>query len=165
MRMSPSSGTTSRGTSRPRNASSAVSIARAKSEVTQRSSARSRRLTPSARACSRPRSVSATGTAGSSFTSPCALYSLSPWRARITVSGIGEALPQRGQRVDRGAADAHLEVQVRPGRVPGHADEPELLPGRHDLPRTDVDLGEVRVHRGDAAADLDDDEVPVAPRV
>src|SRR3954454_10446147 len=165
MRMSPSSRTTSRGTSRPRSASSAVSIARSNSDVMQRSIVRSRSASPSARASSRPRGVNAMATAGSPFTSPRTLYSLSPWRARITDSGIPKVLPERGQRIACRAVDPHLEVEVRAGRVARHPDEPELLARGDRLSRTDVDLGEVCVHRRHAAADLDDDDVAVAAGV
>src|SRR5205823_3400479 len=75
------------------------------------------------------------------------------------------ALPlrtERRQRVDGGAADAELEVEMRPRRVSRRADEADPLARRHLLAQADVDAREVRVHRADSVAVRDRDEEPPA---
>ena len=68
----------------------------------------------------------------------------------------------RGDRADRRAVDAHLEVEVRPGRAAGRADLADRGPGvdRGALGR--LDPAQVRVARHHAAAMVDLDHVAVA---
>src|SRR5262249_56413019 len=74
-------------------------------------------------------------------------------------------LAEGAQRIDRRSADAHLEVQMRPGRVAGRADEAnaDALPD----PDADahVDARKVGVHRALAVAVRDryEQAVAVAP--
>src|SRR5918912_898980 len=149
--MSFRSGRTSRGTARPARAISAVSITRPNSLVTQRSIGSSRISSPRRRACSRPRSVSATGTATSPLIAPRTLYSLSAWRARIASSIDAEEPPGV-------VGDEHPHLTL------GHA--------RLEQPRADlaegvrrvgvVRLAEVGAERGVLGADPAD---PVDERV
>nr|WP_198586900.1 LacI family DNA-binding transcriptional regulator [Glycomyces xiaoerkulensis] len=71
-------------------------------------------------------------------------------------------LGQPGQRLHLGAVDPHLEVQVRPGRVPGRPGQRQVVAGTDLLADTDQDLGGVRVGGLDAAAVVDDHEVAVS---
>ncbi len=66
------------------------------------------------------------------------------------------------QRVDGDAVDSDLEVQVRPRRVAGRADERHGLPLRDRLPDPDEDRRCVGVGRREPVAVIDDDEVAVA---
>src|SRR5918994_3925774 len=52
-----------------------------------------------------------------------------------------------GQRINRGAPDAHLEMQVRPRRHPARSDPADALTGLDVLADADADPGEVRIHR------------------
>src|SRR5919202_3333853 len=92
--MSFSSGKTSRGTDRPASAISAVAITRPNSLVTHSSIRSSRISSQRRRACSRPSSVSGTGTATSPLIALRTLYSLSAWRARIASSIDAEEPPR-----------------------------------------------------------------------
>src|SRR5205807_4228919 len=66
------------------------------------------------------------------------------------------------ERIDRLAADTHLEVQVRPGREAGRADVADHLALCDLLPDRDRDLGLVSVRRCQTAAVVDDHEVAEA---
>jgi len=54
---------------------------------------------------------------------------------------------ERGPGIDRGPAEADLEVEMWAGRVPGGADGPDLLALAHPLADDDVHAGQVRQHR------------------
>ena len=89
MSMSSSSASSTSGTSsRPPSAISAVSLVRGKRVCTQASRGSCATCSPSRRDSSRPRSVRATGTAGSPFTRRSMFSVDSPWRARTkTLNG------------------------------------------------------------------------------
>src|SRR5439155_22308145 len=62
------------------------------------------------------------------------------------------------ERVDRGVADAHLEVEVRAGRMAPRTDTAHANALRDPDSDPYVDAREVRVHRPLAASVRDDDE-------
>src|SRR5207249_1350148 len=71
-------------------------------------------------------------------------------------------LRQGAARIDRGAAEPDLEVEVRAGRVAGGADEAESGARGNGLTAVGVDLRKVRVERPNAVAVEHDDQVPPA---
>lgn len=77
----------------------------------------------------------------------------------------GDSREQQRRRVDRRVVAAHLEVEVRPGRVAGRADVTDPRAAVDHLAGGDDDRGEVRVPAGVAEPVLDDDEVAVAAGV
>src|SRR5690349_11610683 len=78
-----------------------------------------------------------------------------PWRPRSRGSaeaGSAEAAGQPGHRVDRIAATAYLEVEVRTGRGTGRADPADDLPTAYRLPDRYLDHRLVAVAGGQVAA-------------
>src|SRR5204863_4245233 len=71
-------------------------------------------------------------------------------------------LGQRAQRIDGGAVDAHLEVQVWAGRVAGRADEADANALSDPHADAHVDARQVCVHAALAVAVRDSDEEAVA---
>src|SRR5690606_23853654 len=76
-----------------------------------------------------------------------------------------EALADDLGGVDLAAVAAHLEMQVRAGRIAGRADQADALARRHRFARVDVDAAEVSVQAGHAVGMLHLDKVAVAPRI
>src|SRR5919202_1491203 len=149
---------TSRGTSRPSSAMSAVSIVRANSLVTQRSISCPASACPSRRASSRPFSVSATAVFGSPFIRCLTLYSLSPWRARMTESGNAEQL----RRIVR-HEHAHLALSHTRFEQP-RADLAERVSGKRISCLPEI-AAERRALRPDPADPVDEHvDVPVVER-
>src|SRR5581483_3967971 len=73
-------------------------------------------------------------------------------------------VPQKAIRLDRGAvirSRTDLEVEMRPGRVPGGTGQTDLLTGPHGLPHGHRHRRQVRVLRVRAVTVLDDDGVAV----
>src|SRR4051812_14192626 len=66
------------------------------------------------------------------------------------------------ERIDRGAVDAHLEVEVRAEAVPGAADVADYLPLGDLGAVPDREARLVAVRSREAAAVVDDDQVAVA---
>ena len=66
------------------------------------------------------------------------------------------------QRVDGHAVDAHLEVEVRAGRVPRRADERDGLALAHRLPDATRGSRKRARRRGEPVPVVDHDEVPVS---
>src|SRR6059058_3932971 len=93
--MSSSSGSSSRRTSRPASASSAVSCVRVNRVWTQRSSGNWASWWPSRSACAFPSSVSTTGTVGSPFTRCSRLSVECAWRVRTNSLKAAEPTPAR----------------------------------------------------------------------
>ena len=62
----------------------------------------------------------------------------------------------------RDPVDQDLEMKVVAFSKPGAADQSDLLPLGHHLPRSDEQLVEVRISGEDPIALIDDDEVAVA---
>src|SRR5678815_4912947 len=69
---------------------------------------------------------------------------------------------QEGARIDRLAVQSHLEMQMRPGRAAGAADDPDQLAGRDRLPGMGAEAGHVGVARQQAVAMVDLDAIAVA---
>src|SRR3954471_378216 len=82
--------------------------------------------------------------------------------ARHHSDGGDRRLPEIGERVDRDAVLAQLEVEVRAGARAGAAGLADRVAGRDPLPRDHLRDRQVRVEERVAAADVDRDDVPVA---
>src|SRR5438094_8823827 len=92
-------------------------------------------------------------------------YRFSATPPRVLPGAVVWASGQGAARVDGGAAEANLEVEVRAVRVARGTDEAEALAGLDSAAAVDVDCREVRVERADAVAVEDDDQLaPPAAR-
>src|SRR6266542_1579328 len=127
---------------------------------------------PAARSAARfeeARIVTACPSARSSWATPatCSLTSCGFDQAngvtRQMRSAIGvPRLAQRRQRIDGGAPDAHLEMQMRPHRFTRGADASDLEARSDALAEPYLDARQMRVQRADTVAVRDRDELAPA---
>src|SRR5690606_26146649 len=74
----------------------------------------------------------------------------------------GELAADEIERIDLDAVAAHLEVQVRAGRIAGRADAADGLAGEHLGPAPRLDAAQVGIEGAQAVGVTDLDEIAIA---